>query len=78
MWGLTESVKKGGITYHGILYGHAHNILKVILPFFTLSVNPHMLSSCVEYYNITYHGILYGHARNITSNHIRLHWVWSM
>ena len=33
-------------------------------PFFTLSINPHTLSSYVEYYGTTYHGINYGHARN--------------
>ena len=38
--------------------------LKVIIPFFILSVNPQVLSSCVKYYGVTYHKILYGHACN--------------
>ena len=33
-------------------------------PFFTLSINPHTLSLCIEYYGTTYHGINYGHARS--------------
>ena len=39
-------------------------------PFFMLSINPHTLSSSVEYCGITYHGrIIYGHARNKYGRH---------